>query len=237
MSMQAHLEKLYSLQIVDLEIQKAQQRLASLDFGAKIQEQILSLKKELESHEKVLHKVDADLIDAELQLKATEEKRDKAKARLYGGTVTAPKELEALERDIEMLTRQAGELEERVLELSYQIEPIREEVQRLRDETTRLEQELQRVQEEHRSEEERLKQTLAYLEQRRKEALEGIESPILSRYEQVRSRRGGIGIAKVVEGHCSACGIAVPEFTLRQLREPTNFIYCENCGRILYLPK
>lgn len=235
--MQAQLEKLYALQIVDSEVQKTQQRLASLDFGAKLREQVLSLKKKLESQEKLLHKLDAELIDAELQLKATEEKRDKAKARLYGGTVTAPKELEALEKDIEMLTRQAGELEEKVLEMSYQVEPFREEVQQLRDEVNRLEQELQRVQEEHRTEEEHLKQVLASLEQRRKEALEGIEPPILSRYEQVRSRRGGIGIAKVVEGHCSACGIAVPEFSLRQLREPANFIYCENCGRILYLPK
>ena len=62
--------------------------------------------------------------EAERELKATEDRALQVNKRLYGGTVSASRELQAMANDVEGLRRRASELEDRVLGLMEEREPL-----------------------------------------------------------------------------------------------------------------
>jgi predicted nucleic acid-binding Zn-ribbon protein len=60
---------------------------------------------------------------------------------------------------------------------------------------------------------------------------------LLTEYERLRARLGGIGAARVIRGACSGCNLALSATELDHLRHaPEGTVsHCEQCGRILVL--
>ena len=58
---------------------------------------------------------------------------------------------------------------------------------------------------------------------------------LLARYEQLRSKLGGTGAARLVGGSCSGCHLTLSSMELDRVRKapPDAVITCEQCGRIL----
>ena len=57
---------------------------------------------------------------------------------------------------------------------------------------------------------------------------------MLATFEMVAKGRKGIGIARVVDGLCSACRVRLRPHLYNQLRASDQIIQCESCVRILY---
>ena len=79
-----------------------------------------------------------------------------------------------------------------------------------------------------------VKDTLAELLAARAELVKTIESRLLATFEMVAKGRKGIGIARVVDGLCSACRVRLRPHLYNQLRAGDQIIQCESCVRILY---
>lgn len=79
-----------------------------------------------------------------------------------------------------------------------------------------------------------VKDTLAELLAARAELVKTIESRLLATFEMVAKGRKGIGIARVVDGLCSACRVRLRPHLYNQLRVGDQIIQCESCVRILY---
>ena len=79
-----------------------------------------------------------------------------------------------------------------------------------------------------------VKDTLAALLASRAELVKTIEPRLLATFEQVAKGRKGIGIARVVDGLCSACRVRLRPHLYNQLRAGDQIIQCESCVRILY---
>jgi predicted nucleic acid-binding Zn-ribbon protein len=58
------------------------------------------------------------------------------------------------------------------------------------------------------------------------------------RYEDLRSRLGGIGAARLVDGRCAGCHLSLPAVELDRIRHlaPDAVVTCDQCGRILVRP-
>ena len=76
--------------------------------------------------------------------------------------------------------------------------------------------------------------TLATLLADRIELVKTIEPRLLATFEQVARGRKGIGIARVVDGLCSACRVRVRPHLYNQIRAGDQILQCESCVRILY---
>jgi predicted nucleic acid-binding Zn-ribbon protein len=59
---------------------------------------------------------------------------------------------------------------------------------------------------------------------------------LLQRFERLVSR-GKKAVATVRSGVCSECHLRLPSGTLAALAYTTEIHYCDNCGRMLYLPQ
>ncbi len=233
--MKDQLSALYELQSLDITIDHINVRLRSLSGSKAIQEELEKSKRELESAEKDLAACEAELTDYELRLKSIDSKRADFEKRLYSGTVSNPKELSAIQKEIAMLKSQQNQLDGKTLELYDTVDEARKRARAAREIVKDLEAKLESVLQQESEEKARLQQKLAAAVARRAEvALTVTDKTLLSRYELLRKKTGGRGIAKVIDGKCEACKISLTPFVTRKVRECKEYVFCESCGRILY---
>jgi predicted nucleic acid-binding Zn-ribbon protein len=76
---------------------------------------------------------------------------------------------------------------------------------------------------------------LATEEAARAAAVASIPSDLLSLYENLRARLGGIGAARLVKGSCAGCHLALPATEVDRIKRvpPDEIVRCDQCGRIL----
>jgi hypothetical protein len=233
--MKEQLSALYDLQIFDIRIVQINARLATLGGAKEAKQKYGAAKARLEAAEKALQEIETDLIDSELQLKSIDEKRNTFEKRLYGGAISNPKELGAIEKEIKMLKAKQGDLDGKTLELYDKVEAARNEAQSWRKKVADLETEVKKTLSLESIEKKSLEAELADITSKRAEAASKVtDKQLTSRYETVRKRTGNTGIAKLVENKCESCRISVTGFTTRKLFEDKEVLCCESCGRILF---
>lgn len=231
--MQEKLRLLWKLEQIDDALQVKRTKLASLDDGSNLKQKVEALRGELERLRRELREMRREMEDKELEARGVEDRRRSIENRMYGGLVTNPKELEAMEKEAEMLRRTQDRLEERVLELMYALEDKNVQIHEVEKQLEAVETKYKEVRRTYESECNELSLDITSLEKEREELLPQIDPYLLERYQEIRAREGG-GIAKVEKGVCSGCGFSVSLRLLSRFREEESLIYCENCGRILF---
>ena len=234
--MKEQLSALYELQRLDVRIGQIKARLAAMQGAKDLEKRIEQAKASDESAEKSLQEREAELRDSELKLKSIDEKRGGFEKRLYGGSVSNPKELGAIEKEIAMLKSRQGQLDGLTLELYDQVEAARQEAQAARKLITDLENALKTALDKEVAEKVSLEAEMAELtSQREASAPRVTDKSLIARYETVRKKTGNTGIAKVIGGKCEGCRISIVQFTSRKLFEDKEYVCCESCGLIHYL--
>lgn len=227
---------LWELEQIDTAIQRKQGEIANLDDGSALAKVVEGLREEVAKLRKELEKMQREMRDKELEARSLEEKRKSMEKRMYGGFVSNPKELEAMEKDIVMLKKNQDALEERVIELMYLIEEKTPVLQEMERELQNKEKELQEIQTNYQQTVQTLSNEIASLKEKRAALLPSIDPHLLERYNEIREREG-VGVSKVVSGVCSHCNLGVSPRLLSKLQEDQTLVYCEHCGCILYLEK
>jgi predicted nucleic acid-binding Zn-ribbon protein len=76
---------------------------------------------------------------------------------------------------------------------------------------------------------------LAEVLARREEAARGVPAALLGRYETLRGRLDGVGAARLVNGRCAGCHLALPATEVDRIRHlpPDAMARCDHCGAIL----
>jgi len=158
--------------------------------------------------------------------------------RLYSGTVTIPRELQAMQADRDLLHRRQSNLEDEVLEAMGEREPLDDEVTALEAERRRLDGEGARLRAAVAEAKVAIDTELATEEARRAESAVGLPADIMSLYEQLRTRHGGVGAAPLVGSQCHGCYLPLPATEVDRIkREPRDaLVTCDQCGRILVRP-
>ena len=62
-----------------------------------------------------------------------------------------------------------------------------------------------------------------------------VEADDLALYERMRARLGGVALARLVQGRCDGCHVALSASEVDRIRRepPDARIECEHCGRLL----
>lgn len=155
--------------------------------------------------------------------------------RLYGGTVSASRELSAMAAEVTSLRRQLSEVEDRLLEALEESEPVDAQLA-----------ELVRAGDEMQAEQVRLGTVMAEadlvieaeveVERAERDQLAAtLPLALLDQYERIRAHLGGIGAAKLSNGSCGGCHLALPAAERQRLHHlpPDEAATCEQCGRLL----
>jgi predicted nucleic acid-binding Zn-ribbon protein len=169
------------------------------------------------------------------ELASLEEKLVMLEKRMYSGTVTAPRELQAMQADSEALKRRQSALEDQVLESMGEREPLDAQLAELDNGRQALDAESGALRASIAEAESAIDAELATEQTTREESTASIPADLLALYEELRARLGGIGAARLVKGSCTGCHLALPATEVDRIkREPPDaVIRCDQCGRIL----
>lgn len=202
---------------------------------AALPEQVEAVEADLARQEETRHSLGKDQQRLEDEVVALNERRGLASAKLYDGSVAAPKELSALQEDIGSIDRRIGTLEDQMLENMEQIEPVDAEIARLNEERLRLLELELSLTERIAEVEADIDTEVASVEAERAAAMAGIDPELVEGYERMRAKLGGVAVARLQGGKCEGCHLTLSAVEVDRIKhlpldEP---VTCEECGRFL----
>lgn len=169
------------------------------------------------------------------EVTAVTAKMAEVKGLLYSGTVSAIRELQAMEAEVGALTRRRTVLEDDLFEAMEEREPLDARISALDAERRRLDAEGSRLHAVVAEVRVAIDGELEVELEGRARAAAGLPPELASLYEQLRARSDGVGAARLVNGRCGGCHLALPATEVDRLRRlpPDTLERCEQCACIL----
>ncbi|MGE3619421.1 MAG: zinc ribbon domain-containing protein [Acidimicrobiia bacterium] len=154
---------------------------------------------------------------------------------LYGGTVSNPRELQALQDEIASLRRRISDLEDREIELMEAAEPLDARLEALARERDAIDARAASARAALAEAEVTLGAERDAASAERDELAAAIDPELRAEYESLRSRFGGIGIARLVGAQCGGCHLTLSAVEVDRIKHlgPDEPAHCEECGRLL----
>jgi predicted nucleic acid-binding Zn-ribbon protein len=230
------LHQLLDLQTEDTAIKRLQERRSSLPEAQRLSEvnaTLAELTADLEIADKQHAEIAREQDKLEGEIGLADQKIAKEEQRLFGGAVSNPKELGALQAEVAMLKRKKSELEDQLIEVMVQKEDAAATLARLKGEqeassstaknlTGRVEEltkEIDRELEDHTA--------------NRDKASALVPDELRKLYETIREQKHGVGVAALEAGTCQGCHTKLPNKEIERMRSEGGLQRCENCRRIL----
>ncbi|NOZ84732.1 MAG: hypothetical protein GXP49_00425 [Deltaproteobacteria bacterium] len=227
-----HLRNLVNLQEVDAKIHRLKKE------RQEIPEKLNDLEKELEKANLGYTEQKARLIEVQRDHKIKEQALDDEEENLKKWQkrlleIKNTREYVALQREIESQKRSNSQREEEILLMLEEIEVLGKNVALLEESYKELEK--KRDSEKAAVEQKiiEIDKEVQRLDKERRERLSKVEPELLAKYEHIRDRRAGIGVALVRDGHCLACMMGLPPQLYNELMRYDAVHTCPSCGRIL----
>lgn len=230
----AQVFKLYRIQQVDTKIDTINKRLIEIENEIINDKSVLTAETNLENIKNAQLSKQKDLTKLEDEITKFRIKLDQNQSSLYGGKITNPKELQDLQIESDALHRKITDLEDKLIDLMIEAEEINVEVTdyqaALSSENNNYATKVSKLN----AEKANNLSELNRLSGERETITSSIPPDELILYLEIRNKKKGIAVAKVVEQSCSACGSSLSATLLHQAKSPSHIALCETCGRILY---
>jgi len=200
-----------------------------------IEDQIAKIDESLVPARAARDEVAARQAALEAEVGKAEERIVEIEKRLYGGTVSASRDLTAMSEEVEHLKARKSSLEDQELEVMEEREPLDAEVARLEASRADLSGQADGAADALVRAEAEVDREIASLSAERDAAVVAVPADLLATYEKLRTRLGGVGAARLVGSSCSGCHLVLPATELDRIKKagPDALVFCDQCGRIL----
>lgn len=187
-----------------------------------------SITASIDDLERTQRRLEADVDRIEAKAKDSE-------SRLYGGQVSALKELQALATEVESLRSRKRSQEDELLEVMESNEALSAQLDDLATEDRALALEAERRAGVLADQEEEIDRLMSGEAAVRADIAERVPGELQAAYEKLRRSLGGVGIARVDAGRCTGCHLSLSAMELDSLRRASadQVVSHEECGRIL----
>jgi predicted nucleic acid-binding Zn-ribbon protein len=155
--------------------------------------------------------------------------------KLYSGTVSSPRELQAMQADVDSLKRHRSSIEDRELEVMERREQLDQDLAVADAALAELHAEVERLRGVIAEAEREIDAEIVVEQQARDEHAAAVPDRLLDDFERRRSRNRGAGAARLVGDTCQGCHLSIPSTEVERIRRaPEGSVsYCDNCGCIL----
>lgn len=170
----------------------------------------------------------------ESEVQTVRKRRESESERLYSGTVTAHKDLVAIQEELDMLKERQNGLEDLVLEQMELAEPVDDEIDAVNRDITACDIQIEEVKTRIAAARSELDVQIEEQQAKRETVASEVSEELLGIYEKARKAGGGLGVARLAQRRCMGCRIEIPAVKLQALRsaDEGEIIY-HDCGRIL----
>ena len=231
--MREEVTRLMDLQVIDRQLQELEQSLAS------IAGRVDQLRDETESNQAELDR----LTEQDKQITAARKKAERELAesevrirnkRMRLTLVRNEKELQALTHEIESLKETNQRLENELLTSMEGADARTARIKEISEAIAKGRIDLAAAQKEIAAEVEELKSNISKHRKSREKLAENVDASLLSRYQMIFSRRGGVAVALAKGGTCQGCRMRLPPQLYNEIQKHQQIHFCPNCQRVLY---
>lgn len=169
------------------------------------------------------------------ELAALEDRTKREYDRLYSGEVTGTRELLTLQEEVDGLRSRSSDMESGALELMEAIEGVDAEVEALESSLEAADAEVAAAQQQLAEAEAVVQAEIDQEAAARSTEAAEIPEAALTSYDGLRARMGGVAVARLRNGTCEGCHLALSAMELDRIRHAPadELCHCEECGRIL----
>ena len=231
--MQEEISKLIELQKIDLEVLKIEKNMQEIPQSLqKAQKEKEALTKKIENLNQIIEekKKQKDLFEEELKQEYQRLKSTQARLIQIRGT----REYQLLLREIEEIKKANKQKEDEILKLMEEIENLEKEKGKLEEEMKKVESVFEEEKQKFDSFCAKLSMNKNELLKKREKIAKKIPSNLLRKYEALREKKGGLGIAPVDNYVCEGCHMAIPPQLYNELQKDNRYYECPHCKRLIY---
>jgi uncharacterized protein len=233
MSIEDKLKALYSLQLVDSEIDKIRTLRGELplevqdleDDVAGLETRIGNLKSELSELEKSVVKKNNEIVASQGLIKKYEEQQNNVRNNREYDSLSKEVEFQTLE--IELCNKKIREFTVQITEKKEVMDEAQANLNERKSDLDNKKAELDDITRDTEKEE-------ALLDQKSNDLQTSIEDRLLTAYKRIRSNaRNGLAVVRVERDACGGCFNQIPPQRQLDIKSRKKIIVCEYCGRIL----
>ncbi len=235
--MDERLKHLLALQDIDSQIHELMEAAKAYpERLSEIDAELATERAESDAKQVELDGLEVERKNIEAQIQMQKDQLKKWEGRLTD--IKTPREYAALSREIDIGKKGIRNQEEEVLNFLEQDEALQNEIEKI--ERTILEKETG-----YADERAELQGKLAAIESdrsgldtQRAEAAGSVEKRVMTQYDRIRARRGGLAMAAALPGgSCGACRMRLrPQLYQELVTGRAGIAQCPSCMRILYVP-
>jgi predicted nucleic acid-binding Zn-ribbon protein len=174
-----------------------------------------------------LSQLDKEISEKKIKIQLSE-------SNLYNGKIINPKELQDIQSEIVYLIKQKQINEQDELLLMQKLEEVE-----IKCEATRLK--LQEATNQKFNSDaqinasiDQVNQEILKLDEKRLALVRQIDKDLLLFYDDLRSRKKGIAVARIEDLTCNMCGAEISSSERQVVRQSSTLEFCPSCRRILY---
>jgi len=225
---------LYRLQQLDSQRIERLKRIKQIDQIIASDKAVLKAKSVVQKADDALTRNDNELENVRLKVEEKTLKLKLTQAKLFGGKINAPKELQDLQAESEALRRTIKSLEDEQMVL-LEVNDVCQDAKKAAE--AGLQQLLNKKASENSlllGEREKLKMQLPKINSQRESLKSQLDEKLLKEYDALFKTKGGVAVAEIFDGSCKACGVELSPTDIQQAANPNVLMKCKSCGRILY---
>ena len=225
---------LLALQDLDIEILRARKRLDELPEKREIlvvRQKVRDVSELRGKAELLLRKLSADLKSHQDEIATLTEKIAVEQAKVMATTdhrsvQSITREMDGLRRRQDKMEMESLQIMERIDKAASQQDKIDEALKQLADKDAALVVQFKAVGG-------ALQDDIADMERRRAETAALIEPKLVSRYDQMRESKGGVGVGRLEGEACTACRMTLPAERILELESGDDVGICPQCRRLI----
>jgi predicted nucleic acid-binding Zn-ribbon protein len=225
---------LYRLQQLDSQRIERLKRIKQIDQIIASDKAVLKAKSVVQKADDALTSNNNELENVRLKVEEKTLKLKLTQAKLFGGKINAPKELQDLQAESEALRRTIKSLEDEQMVL-LEVNDVCQDAKKAAE--AGLQQLLNKKASENSlllGEREKLKMQLPKINSQRESLKSQLDEKLLKEYDALFKSKGGVAVAEIFDGSCKACGVELSPTDIQQAANPNVLMKCKSCGRILY---
>ena len=232
------LKRLLDLQRVDTAIDRLRQRKANLPEQRTLDDltaELDAVKAEHASKKTELDGIALEQGRLEGEVSMIEDKIKHESERLYGGDIANPKELANIQAELDGLRRRKSHLEDQDLEVMERREAVEAELSSLTEKLDALTARTTEAGAARDTAAVEIETDLSNNEAERAAIVPEIPGELREMYDDLRSKKDGVGVAALVGGVCRGCGVSLSPVALDEIKRAPDdeIVRCENCRRLL----
>ena len=226
-------DKLYDLSSIDKKIEHCNASIEKIDLALNDNHLLIQSQENLDKASSILQTQETKKTDSELIFESTKDKGNKIEKNLYSGSISNPRELEDIQKELVLIQGQQQKYEDLLFTALQSVEKTRYVVEKLQASIVKIKTQKLNEEKSLTQQKKTLQNSVSQLIEYRSELSTSINTQYLQLYDDIHKSSISDPVVKIERGMCHGCRISLPTGLLHSAKTSNTPIQCPSCTRIL----